>query len=427
MRKTTLILAIVIPLVCLLAVLVYNLPPVNERLAWRVRVLKADIKYALSPPEQAVFVPQQGSQVAPSATPTIAISTPLPTNPVATAEPSRTPTLAPTATLPPTPLPSEYLLTGIRHEYQRWNNCGPANLAMALSYWGWEGDQKVVAPFLKPNDRDTNVMPYEIETYVEQETGLLASVRLGGDPEMLKAFVSAGFPVMVEKGFEGPGFDGWMGHYQVVNGYDDGAGHFVVQDSYKGPDIKIPYDEFVEQWRAFNFTYIVIYPLERREQVLQILGLQAYDNFNDHHAADLALRETQSLDGRDLYFAWFNRGTNLVYLQDYSGAATAYDAAFANYLQIPKEKRPWRMLWYQTGPYFAYYYTGRYQDVIDLATTTIDASSEPNMEESYYWRAKALLALGDNETAIADLQECLDVHPNFSPCVSELALLGIVP
>ena len=85
------------------------------------------------------------------------------------------------------------------------------------------------------------------------------------------------------------------------------------------------------------------------------------------------------------------------------------------------------MMWYQTGPYFAYYYTGRYQDVIELATTTIDASSEPILEESYYWRAKALLALGDNETAILDLQECLEVHPGFSPCVSELALLGITP
>ena len=231
MRKPVLILSIAIPLACLLAVVIYNLPPVNERLAWRVKSLQADIKYALEPPEQAVFIPQQGSDVAPTATPTIAISTPLPTSPLGTLEPSPTPTLAPTATSSPTLLPPGAMLTGIRHEYQRWNNCGPANLAMALSYWGWEGDQKVVAPFLKPNDRDTNVMPYEIETYIEQETGFLATVRIGGDLELLKAFVSAGYPVMVEKGFEGPGFDGWMGHYQVVNGFDDNAGLFVVQDS----------------------------------------------------------------------------------------------------------------------------------------------------------------------------------------------------
>ena len=66
---------------------------------------------------------------------------------------------------------------------------------------------------------------------------------------------------------------------------------------YKGPDMQVPYDLFLEQWRAFNYTYIVIYPPERREQVLQILGLQAYDNFNDHHAANIALGETQTLEG----------------------------------------------------------------------------------------------------------------------------------
>jgi len=426
MRRTTFLL-IAIPLACLAAVVIYNLPPVYERLSWRVKALQADIKYAVNPPEQEVFVPKESSLVVPSATPTISILTPSPTMALETLEPTVTATHEPSPTLSPTPLPSDALLTGIQHEYQRWNNCGPANLAMALSYWGWEGSQKVTAPFLKPNDRDTNVMPYEMESFVEQETDLLATVRIGGDLDLLKAFVSAGFPVLVEKGFEGPGFDGWMGHYQVVNGYDNVAGQFVVQDSYKGPNMKVPYDQFVEQWRAFNFTYIVIYPIERREQVLQILGLQAYDNFNNHHAERISLEETQILAGRDLYFAWYNRGTNLVYLQDYAGAAAAYDAAFANYSQIPEAQRPWRMLWYQTGPYFAYYYTGRYQDVIDLATTTLEAISEPILEESYYWRAKALLALGDNESAITDLNECLEVHPGFSPCISELRLLGIEP
>jgi hypothetical protein len=427
MRKSSVYLAITIPSLILLAVVVYNLPPVNERLAWRVKVLQADLKYAINPPEQAVFTPREGSKVPPTPTPTISLPKPSQTMESETPDPTSTATPVPTATLSPTPRPTESLLTGIRHEYQRWNNCGPANLAMALSYWGWEGDQKTVAPYLKPYDRDLNVMPYEIEMYVEQETDLLATVRIGGDPGMLKAFISSGYPVLVEKGFEGPGFDGWMGHYQVANGYDDVAEIFIVQDSYKGPDMQIPYDQFLEQWRAFNFTYIVIYPPERREQVLEILGLQAYDNFNDHHAATKALEETQVLSGRDLYFAWYNRGTNLVYLQDYAGAASAYDAAFANYLQIPEDQRPWRMLWYQTGPYFAYYYTGRYQDVIDLATTTLDASSEPNLEESYYWRAKALLVMGDNETATADLRQCLEVHPDFNPCVTELRLLGIEP
>jgi tetratricopeptide (TPR) repeat protein len=183
----------------------------------------------------------------------------------------------------------------------------------------------------------------------------------------------------------------------------------------------------LSNWRAFNYTYLVPYPPDRREQVLNILGLQAYDNFNNHAAAQKAEQDAASLSGRDLFFALFNQGVNQVALQDYARAASAFDAAFANYALIPQEQRPWRMMWYQTAPYYAYYYTGRYVDVINLATQTLDASSEPILEESFYWRARALNALGDSEAAITDLQQCLVVHPGFAPCEEELRKLGIDP
>lgn len=425
MRKSVLILAIVIPVFCLLGIIIYNLPPVYDRLAWRVEALQAEIRYGLNPPDQVVFVPAGATQSAvtvtparPSATPTIVL---------ATAQPTATLTPAPTETLTPTPLPAQAQLEGIRHEYQTWNNCGPANLAMALSFWGWQGTQRDTAPFLKPNQRDKNVMPYEMESYVDEQTDLAAVVRVGGEMQLLKAFVASGIPILVEKGFEGINFDGWMGHYQVVTGFDDAQGFFIVQDSYKGPDLEIKYPDFEEQWRAFNYTYLVIYPADRRDQVLQILGLQAFDNYNNRYAEQKARAETTSLTGRSQYFAWYNLGTNLVALQDYAAAATAFDAAFANYPNLAEAERPWRILWYQTGPYFAYYYTGRYQDVIDLATTTLDTMSEPVLEESYYWRARARLALGDREGAIKDLRTSLEAHPDFAPALEQLSLLGEQP
>ena len=428
MRKPVQFLAIAIPALLLLAAFIYFLPAIQSKLGWRLEALWADIHYALNPPEQAVFVPgAQATGVIPTPLPPTAQPSPTATISLAATEPTEQPTLPPLPTLVPTPLPPQASLTGILHQYQMWNNCGPANLSMALSFWGWKGDQRDTAVFLKPNDRDKNVMPYEMEEFVEQETDLDAVVRVGGEAQILKAFISAGFPVIAEKGFEGVGFDGWMGHYQVVSGYDDAAQTFTVQDSYKGPDLTIPYDEFLSQWRAFNYTYLVIYPPDRRQQALQILGLQAYDNFNNHYAAQIALDETSSLTGRDLYFAWFNRGTSLVALQDYTAAAQAFDTAFALYPQIPEEMRPWRMMWYQTGPYFAYYYTGRYQDIINLATQTLEAMSEPILEESYYWRARAYNALGQSEAAIGDLEQCLEAHPEFEPCMQELSLLGVEP
>jgi hypothetical protein len=425
MRKFILVLAIVIPVFCLLGIIIYNLPPVYERLGWRIEALQAEIRYGLNPPQQVIFAP--GGATLAASTPTMIRPTATPTIILATDQPTSTMTPAPTETLTPTPLPAQAMLEGIRHEYQTWNNCGPANLAMALSFWGWQGTQRDTAPFLKPNQRDKNVMPYEMESFVDDQTELSAVVRVGGETQLLKAFIASGFPIIVEKGFEGVNFDGWMGHYQVVSGFDDAEGVFFVQDSYKGANLKIAYPDFEEQWRAFNYTYIVIYSAERREQVLQILGLQAFDNFNHRYAEQKARAETTALTGRAQYFAWFNLGTNLVALQDYAAAATAFDAAFANYPDIPEAERPWRIFWYQSGPYFAYYYTGRYQDVVDLATTTLEVTSEPVLEESYYWRARARLALGDRQGAVDDLRISLEAHPDFGPAMEQLALLGEQP
>jgi hypothetical protein len=427
MRRTTSYLIVVIIVIALIAAVLILLS--SDNMSWRIETLRAQVKYAFNPPEQVVFVPAGAGTGFPSATPTFT-RTPTPTialiTPVATDTPA-VPTAAPSPTLAPTPLPPSGMLTGILHQYQMWNNCGPANLAMALSFWGWKGDQRDTAAFLKPNQRDKNVMPYEMEAYVEQQTDLEAVVRVGGDLQTLKAMVAAGLPVIVEKGFEGVGFDGWMGHYQVVSGYDDAKGVFYVQDSYKGPDMEISYEDMVDNWRAFNYTYLVIYPPDHRQQVLDILGLQAYDNYNLRTAEQKAVQDAASLSGRDLFFALFNEGANRVALQDYAGAASAFDAAFANYELIPQEQRPWRMMWYQTSPYFAYFFTGRYVDVINLATQTLDASSEPILEESFYWRARALNTLGDSEAAIKDLQQCLVVHEGFAPCEEELRKLGIEP
>ena len=58
---------------------------------------------------------------------------------------------------------------------------------------------------------------------------------------------------------------------------------------------------------------------------------------------------------------------------EYVDAAFAYDFAFQLYagLENDETSRPYRIMWYQTGPYFAYYFSGRYQDTINLANTTL--------------------------------------------------------
>jgi hypothetical protein len=66
------------------------------------------------------------------------------------------------------------------------------------------------------------------------------------------------------------------------------------------------------------------------------------------------------LTGIDQFLAWFNKGTRYSLLTDYGQGAQAYDQAFTLYNAIPEKDRPYRIMWYQTGPYKAYFYTSRY-------------------------------------------------------------------
>ena len=422
-RLVRVFVAVAVPAVLLIGI--YNIPFVNDHLAWRIANLRASIDYFFSPPARAIFHPTEQTVngiVVSTVTPADLITlTPSPVV-IAALDATATPTNI------PTPVPAEISLKGVRHEYQKWNNCGPANLSMALSYWGWKGGQIPVASYTKPNPRDKNVMPYELADFVDTQTDFKAVVRVGGDLELLKSFLAAGFPVIVEKGFEPESKLGWMGHYEVITGYSDGKQKFTAQDSYIQPDLPVSYDDMLKNWRAFNYLYIVVYPIDREKETLALLGPQANETANFQYAATKASNEIYQLtDPGDQFFAWYNRGSSLVRLQDYAGAAAAYDQAYTMYPTIPDKKKPWRMLWYQTVPYFAYYYTVRYSDVRNLSTLTINHASEPAIEESFYWRGLAELALGDQSDAVIDFRESLTWHPNFAPTLEQLSALGVQP
>jgi tetratricopeptide (TPR) repeat protein len=445
MRKRPFLLFLLIPLLCLAGVTLYYQPPVHERLAWRLESLRTQVRYALNPPDQAVFIPQgslaqmvqatlqalQSLQAltpgsSPNAdqpsTPTLALPTPTWTQPGPTGTPLPTSTPTPT----PTPLPESVYLTGIRHEWQSFNNCGPANLAMALSYWGWPGDQRDTRAYLRPHPDDYNVMPEEMLAYVETQTNLNALLRAGGDVDLLKRLLAAGFPVIIEMGHH-PSDDWWMGHYVVVSGYDDAWGRFITQDSLVMADFPVPYADISERWwRDFNYLFLVIYPPEREAQLFELLGPRVDQASSMQLALEMASLETQTLAGRDLFFAWYNKGSSLAALGQYGPAAEAYDQAFTIYQDLPEKERPWRMGWYQTGPYQAYYYSGRYQDVIQLANTTLGVFAKPPLEESLYWRGLAKQATGDLDGAIADFKLAVDLNLTFTYGLAELERLGVI-
>ena len=77
-------------------------------------------------------------------------------------------------------------------------------------------DQHTAEAWLKPSVEDRNVSPAELVQYVleqDEMPGLRALWRYGGTLDLVKAFIAADLPVVVESGFQ-PDGEEWMGPLQ---------------------------------------------------------------------------------------------------------------------------------------------------------------------------------------------------------------------
>ncbi|MGQ9501036.1 MAG: C39 family peptidase [Anaerolineae bacterium] len=325
------------------------------------------------------------------------------------------------ATSPPyQPAAPSVQLSGITHMWQKWNNCGPATLAMYLSYFDSTLSQAEIAAALKPNWDDKNVSPYEMADFAMQQ-GLHALVRVNGDAEKLRLLLSNGLPVMVETWLELEPNNG-MGHYRLLTGYDDALRIWTAYDSYVSIGVKadapyqgiqISYEELDALWAVFNRTYLLIFTEEQAPVVASILG----EEMDGHVMWERALTraQTEVANRPDDPFAHFNLGSALVALGEYEQAAAAFDRARIIGL-------PWRMLWYQFAPFRAYYETGRYAELLALADATIATAGE--IEEVYYYKGLGLAALGRQGEARQNWQRALALNPNYGEAAAALATSG---
>ncbi len=316
--------------------------------------------------------------------------------------------IPPTAT--PVPPPSSYELDGITFHQQGWNNCGPANLAMGLSFYGWEGTQTDTASYLKPEREDRNVSPVQMVDYVHQFTSLRAIWRMDGDMDLIRWLVSNEFVVIVESGYDPGNAEGWYGHYETIVSYDDVDGTITVYDSYLGrpsrPTLTRSQAAFDSDWQGFNRNYIVIYPAERELELQAQLGPDWIEATNRRNAAETARQEASQ--DPDNPFTWFNLGTSLVSLGLYDEAVVAYSKAF-------ELNMPYRMMWYQFGPYEALLQTGRLDDVLDLANDTLSTSVGGRyVEETYYYKGRVYEIQGDYAAAAEQYTLALNINSNYS-------------
>jgi hypothetical protein len=367
----------------------------------------------------------------PTATPTQE-ATAVPTQPApakenVTAEPTIIPTTTPLPTITPTavPLPVRVRLEGMTIIPQGFNNCGPANLTINLNFYGDPTTQAEAAAFLKPNREDRNVSPWQMVDYVNEETSMRAFFGSGGNLELIKRLVAAGYPVVVEKGYELP-TQGWLGHYLTIFGYDDETGETVSMDTNLGPwDGSGRYDTYEELenfWSQFNYNFFLVYPPEKEQEVYDILGAEMTDPETMWRNA-AAKSQAEIEDDPENEFAWFNLGTSLTRLGEMSGEAEFYKNGAAAFDQAFILGLPPRILWYQYRPYIAYMKVGRFQDMLDLADAILKSQGGQNVEETYLYKGHALAFLGDGAGAVTSYKQALRLNENFYP--AEIALNSI--
>ena len=399
---------IVIACLLLISILIaaYVYPPINKRLSWRVDVAMTALRRVFNPiGALPTAVPTPDYVTGTLATPvvwTTPASTAIPVEVVQSqeSEPVPTqeviPTSTPSPTIVPTQIPDRFLLSPPEYKLgdaQDWNNCGPATLALYLRYYGWEGDQYTISDEIKPVRADRNVNVDDLAFYVTQNLSWLrAEYRVGGDIELLKRLIASGIPVLIEESFVleegaqgvmGASDDRWTGHYLLLTGYDDSLKTFFVQDTYRGPNQAVTYQDLDVNWKSFNRVYIIVFPPERLETVQSLLG-EDWDADKNRMNALKTAREEVSQNGSDA-FAWFNVGSNLAYFEQYEEAAQAYDRA--REIGLPQ-----RMLRYQFGPFLAYFHSNRFDELYTVSEYALKVTE--NSEEALLWRGWALYRKG---------------------------------
>jgi hypothetical protein len=400
----------------LLAVLLYQVPAVNSRLAWRFEVARTYARNVLNPvgdvPTAIPSTPQPTSTASPTAEATPTVETILPVETIVPA----TPTFVPP--------PPQARLTSPPYEKQIPNNCGPAALSMMLHHFGWSGDQTTISEVIKPVNGDRNVNPEEMAYWVHNYAGWLRmAYRVGGDLDTLTRLIAAGYPVIIagttsltpdDTGW--PDDDLWAAHYLLLTGYDDATETFIAQDPYRGPDKQIPYEQIESEWKPFNNLYMVVYLPDREAEVQNLLGSDWDEGLSRLEA--LAAAEAATVEDPSDAFAWFNVGSNLVYFGRYAEANVAYDKA--RELGLPQ-----RMFRYQFGPFIANFQANRTEDL--LALTEYALQRTDMSEETWLWHGWALYRQGNTAGAVEDWRRALTVRPGYEDALYALSFVGAAP
>lgn len=309
------------------------------------------------------------------------------------------------STLELQPPPISYEIPSASYVGQTFNNCGPASLSMAMSYFGVNVTQDELREQMRPFNNpaggvdDKSVFAPEFIEYAEKY-GLQGIARPNGTTALLKKLIANDIPVVLRTWLH-PDED--IGHFRIVRGYDDVRGVFIQDDSYEGRNLTYSYDMFEEMWKPFNYGYILIYPKEKEPMVQAILGeeideKQAYVRAKERAERGIAENPNSAYD-------LFNLSTSFFHLGDAQKSVEFYEKAQNAVL-------PARMLWYQYEPLEAYLQIGDHERVFSL-TDWIIGNNNTAFSEMYILRGKAYQAQGEVQAARAEFEKAVYYNKNL--------------
>lgn len=314
-----------------------------------------------------------------------------------------------TPTAVPAALPERVVLP-MAQVYQARNNCAPSTTAMMLSAYGITASQQEMAALQKPNANDVNVTAEEVVASLN-ETGLQAYLGYNGTIDLVQRLLAAGFPVMTE---EWMAYDGGVGHFRAIRGYDRREGAILYNDSFYGPNLWRGESQFLRDWHPYNGKFIVPYRAEQAATLAAILGPDWYPATMYQSLATKSAAQVQA-NPNDAY-AWWGWGEALLWQGKPEEAINAFEQSIATGIL------PARYEWYRYGYLDALNRVGRYEDV--LARTEMLLGQMQYSEDIRYHRAVALMRLGRTEEAMTQLERALADNPRFTPARLLLQQLG---
>ena len=306
------------------------------------------------------------------------------------------------------------LVTIPTHTYQTFNNCGPATLSMALSFYGVNVSQKELGEAMRPyqvasgDNDDKTIFTHEFVDWAK-EYGVEAVGRVNGNIDTLKTFTANGIPVVVKTWLN---MNEDIGHFRIVRGFDESKQVIIQDDSYEGRNRKIPYYDFLSMWQPFNYAYIILYKPDQEELIKAIIGGE-WDGIVDwQNSLTRAQKETE-LDAANPY-PLFNQSMAYYYLGDYQASVSAFERV--------ENQLPRRMLWYEIEPILAYQKLGDYGRVFSIIDKILNNGNRA-FSELYQIRGEVYLEQGNPEAAKREFDQALLYNKNFSPAYNSLKTL----